>query len=220
MAPSDDFIRSFDCHLRANGRRHYTIPKVGIDLDGVVANFQQGLLDILTLVNPIQTYDWHDLRPDTLDVDLRKAQQLAREMPNFYAELPVFDDDDLTCLRDAVDATRIYGMFVATRAPLALPGRAGDPCEQSLQWLYDHDFRGWLHTEFDSTDKVQSLLSRGIAYHLDDDPADVEALRAVGIEAFLITRPWNEQLHCPYRVESIAQFLDIVAPPRSEEELY
>ena len=41
-------------------------------------------------------------------------------------------------------------------------------------------------------------------------------MRAAGIEAFLIDRPWNRHEECAWRVRSIQQFLDIVAPECSE----
>jgi hypothetical protein len=100
-----------------------------------------------------------------------------------------------------------------------------DADAQSLAWLEGswasqylretYALTGHLGGCFSALDKVSELLHRGVQYHIDDNPGTVELLRKAGIEAFLLDRPWNQREICEWRVDSIEQFLDIVAPSAS-----
>ena len=71
----------------------------------------------------------------------------------------------------------------------------------------------------DARDLTRELLTRGVQFHLDDDPDEVVHARAAGIEAFLLTRPWNQNAECGEpRVASVQQFLDITVPETEDEE--
>jgi len=93
-----------------------------------------------------------------------------------------------------------------------ITGELADARLLSAAWLNRYEITGYVGTCFDAADKARELLLRNVQYHLDDDPRDVARLRELGIEAFLISRPWNLDADCPYRVDSVAQFLEIVAP--------
>ena len=47
-------------------------------------------------------------------------------------------------------------------------------------------------------------------FFIDDGPHNYEALRAAGVQAYLLTRPWNEHLDVEARVNDPLEFADIV----------
>ena len=160
--------------------------------------------------------------------EIEHYKQVCLNTPDYYSMIEPFDPSDLELIKYSIEGGRILAGFIATRTkPTSEKGIfAVDADVQSLAWLEgswaSHESRstysitGYLGTCFSARDKVRELVHRGVTYHLDDDAATVELLRAADIEAFLIDRPWNRHNDCAWRVESVEQFLDIVAPEFAE----
>jgi hypothetical protein len=215
------------------------VPVVSIDIDGVLVNYVQAILDTLFMERRgIWTFEQatcsasHAGGPcaaciclDPAFQHLLRADQIGREeygrlieaalrTPDFYSHAPAFihESEDLTKLQDFIMAGRILVNFIGTRKNLKVPGPRSDARLLTLEWLDNHKLHGYLSANIMSRDKIADLLRDNVAAHLDDEPEAVENLRSVGLNAYLITRPWNANRYCKWRVESISEFLDIVAP--------
>jgi PAS domain S-box-containing protein len=205
-------------------------PTVSFDMDGTLCNTYQALLDILTEQNPVDSYSWQELfcsgncrRCGTCmcessgDASLSSRRILAgkrraHRTPRFWETIEPFDEDDLKLIRDQLQIQLYAAVFVATRRDLDTPDELADARLLSASWLARYEIAGYVGTCFDAPDKARELLLLNVQYHLDDDPRDVARVRELGIEAFLVSRPWNLDADCAYRVDSVAQFLEIVAP--------
>jgi len=211
------------------------LPTVSFDMDGTLCNTFQGFLDILAQRHPEDSYSWEDLfcsgncrRCGTClcsssdlsrtHQNLRSARRTAFNTPRFWTTIEPFDREELALIRDQIQAQRFAAIFVATRRDLDTPGVPSDARLLSTMWLDNHEIDGYVGTVFDSVDKTRELLTRGVQYHVDDDPREVARAREHGVEAFLVSRPWNLGAECPYRVDSVRQFLDIVAPAEEGSE--
>lgn len=198
----------------------YRRPTVSFDLDGTLANTVQSLLDIASELHPEVIYGWEDVRvslPNMVDL-IGAARKRALEIPHFWENIEAFDSEEMSMIADQIEAGRYAAVFVSTRQDLQTPGDCGDARILSAAWLNKNGVHGWAASKFTAKDKVADLIAREVQYHVDDDPEVVQPLRTVGIEAFLVTRPWNEHVHCAWRVDSVSQFLEIVAPPIFTED--
>ena len=159
---------------------------------------------------------------------MTQIKETALATPDYYTMIEPFDPEDIELIKYCIEGQRFLGGFLATRPyPTSEKGDyALDVDAQSLAWLEgswagqdtrdSYAITGYRGTCFSARDKVRELIHRGVQYHIDDNAGTVEHMRAAGIEAFLIDRPWNRHEECAWRVRSIQQFLDIVAPECSE----
>jgi len=206
------------------------MPTVSFDMDGTLCDTPRAIRGILSEQDSLESYSWKQIAcssncfacgncmraalpgasPARLRV--RDAKLLAHQTPRFWETLQPFDEDDLDLIRDQMQLQRFAAVFIATRLDLDTPGELSDARLLSAAWLDRYQITVPAGICFDAVDKAQELLLRGVQYHLDDDPRDVAWLRVRGIEAFLVSRPWNLGAKCAYRVASVAQFLTVVAP--------
>ena len=47
-------------------------------------------------------------------------------------------------------------------------------------------------------------------FFIDDNLKNYEALRQAGVNAYLLNRPWNQYAQADHRVDSVAEFVDII----------
>ena len=216
--------------LRRRRSADNRMPTVSFDMDGTLCDTPRAIRGILSEQDSLESYSWKQIAcssncytcgncmraalpgasPARLRV--RGAKLLAHQTPRFWETLQPFDEDDLDLIRDQMQLQRFAAVFIATRRDLDTPGELSDARLLSAAWLDRYQITVPAGICFDAVDKAQELLLRGVQYHLDDDPRDVAWLRARGIEAFLVSRPWNLGAKCAYRVASVAQFLTVVAP--------
>ena len=159
-----------------------------------------------------ETAIYKDRKFQLRECDIGAARQMAFETPRFWSGIEPFDEGDLNMIRDQIQTQRYAAYFIATRRDLDTPGILADARLLSLAWLERHSIEGYAGTIFDAYDKARALLSRNVQYHIDDDPREVMRLRSFGIQAYLVNRPWNLDAECPYRVNSVREFLELVVP--------
>lgn len=124
---------------------------------------------------------------------------------------------------------RIDGAFAGVRALLEAGHRVvfvtarngfGD---SSLDYVVARRTRDWIEWVFGIPDPIVHFSAQkdeaarlfNIDYFLDDKPENVEALRKVGVKAYLFDQPWNRDHLTMRRVGSWEEFVAVVAADES-----
>lgn len=179
--------------------------KLGIDLDGVCADF---IASWLALMNP--AYGLTATHEDQSEwgaacFGLTKAQEdalwerITSTEEFWYNMRPL---PGVEALSAADDTHELY--FITNRVP------AGSRCvkEQSSEWLYDH--AGILYPTvllaprwFSKPDLYKALA---LDAHIDDKPETIQKMRARGQNAWILDQPYNRHVHAE-RVATVADFI-------------
>lgn len=189
------------------------LPTVSFDIDGVFANFIQAFLDKLTERTGL-VYSWRDM----VDYHPVKAGLLNDEeyvwtwdnvmrKANFWSTIEPFDDIDFDYLDTLMETGQMVGYFVTRRAHLHTPHHIGDARYLTASWLKRQGIVNSTAVLAGYFDRLELLRLLDVDYHLEDYDVEFKRLRAEGINAYLIDRPWNRQVQTEYRVKTIEEFL-------------
>ena len=170
--------------------------RIGLDIDGVVANFAQAIIDAghAQGISGLPEH-WHDFteiygprggkRSEQHQAFIRVWEKV-RDDQDFWDAVPVHEEDAI-----------VPHCYITAR-PAGV---------DSYLWLFMNDLPGApLITVVGS--KVEAAKKAGVTLFLDDAPHNLEELRAAGIECWLLDRPWNRHHETPFRVKTIAEILD------------
>lgn len=83
-------------------------------------------------------------------------------------------------------------------------GPAGEAAYATIRWLTQHEL------PFDSVTFSADKTIANVDVMVDDKPSNYLALKAAGVDAFLLTRPWNSEVQDAQRVTSISHFAEEV----------
>lgn len=172
------------------------------DLDGVFNNwvdpFYPYLCGVHGITEPTEWRIWHHYRNhDISDEDFVATLNKFAEEGLFTANPPF--PGTVEQLKLLVEAG--HRIHVVTDRPAA----AHDDTEK---WLNDHQFpHDTLSFSRDKT--VFKQYGPGPYFAIDDRVENVQSLRDAGVNAFLLTWPWNEDSALP-RVESVEVFRETV----------
>lgn len=190
------------------------LPTITLDVDGVAANFIQKILD-MHFERTMQCYSWEDLTAwNPVDLDWMTARQFqelwseAMTTRYFWAHLEPYRDFDFERLNEYLLTGQFVAYFVTHRANLQTPDYVGDARFLTRAWLDRMGVTadcGVIAGHHNRTDLLQMLGSQA---HLEDYGVEFERLRAAGLNAWLIDRPWNRYVDTPYRVYCLQEFLD------------
>lgn len=195
--------------------------KLGIDIDGVLANFTEAALEVMDGLWPgrvpadyVQTtWDWSDI--GITSDDMKQLWATITNAPNFWHYVHSYGDNVEDLWAYAWNHTKdreIY--FVTARARTA-----GDSLlSQTAQWLTS---RGLITPGASiipmarGKSKSQIFDAIGIDVSIDDYDVNVResiALAKNGHEAYLLDQPWNRSAHDldHVRLHSIKEFLEKV----------
>lgn len=181
--------------------------RVGIDLDGVCYDFSASVREYLC--NRAETH-----QPDVCTMPTRWE---------FYEDWGLSLDEFLNTCHDGVDA----GIIFAHGEPYPHTAEAFQwikAAGHSIHIITDRSFgtqgraeaatRAWLDCHslpFDSlTFSADKTIVRVDAM-VDDKPANYEALRDAGVDAYLLTRPWNQHVPDAARVLDLLHFAEVIA---------
>lgn len=178
--------------------------RLGIDLDGVVADFNAGWVrlhrdEFGSALDPEMVTAWDGLHELGGFADMRAFWRWARgtaDRPSIFRHLDPYPDA-LPTLR-ALDAAGHSVVVVTTKPRWART--------DTLRWLADHDF---------PTAEVHMIVEKyrvACDIYLDDSPEVVPALvrHRPGAIVCRFVRPWNEPVEGAIDIRSWAEFHDLV----------
>ena len=188
--------------------------RIGIDLDGVLANFNAGFVRIILQLFPgrvpedyvQRSWDWSEvLSPSEYDQVFSQAMATW----NWWTTLPAYYEDVSGLARWIASHTDQEIWFVTSR-----PDSEGySATYQSRKWLesvglWETDNSLNVMTVPHSEDKVDICSRLNIDWMIDDKPETIESMDQFPyLHAALISRPWNHEAKVKWRVLSVGQFL-------------
>lgn len=178
--------------------------RVGQDLDGVIYPFDVNVKAYLEFTGvDISGFGpalhWHFYRDwGYSDAEFVDICNRGVDAGFIFAVGDPFDD--------AVDAWRRIkeagnSIHIATDRGFGAPGNSE---RNTLKYLADNGL------EYDSITFTSDKTSVPVDVFIEDKLENYDALEAAGIPAFLITRPWNDQVDDRRRVSGMAEFADII----------
>lgn len=190
------------------------LPRVTSDVDGVWANFTELMCQLHNKKygTDIHWTEWNTWKPWENDPPLMTQKQsqehfeTAFNMPDMYRHLDIFYDVDPKKVQKDLDNNLYLLHFVTHRANLIADEGILDSCRLTQLWFQDHGLvpTGVIAGHQERYELLQQLESD---YHLDDYGDEFLKLRKKGINAYLIDRPWNQDIDTEYRVKSFDEFL-------------
>lgn len=207
-------------------RNSVLLPSVAIMIDGVLAKRYQhgidtlclegldgfrGVMDETKLTSTLPCIDSHD--PASLPEEMLRIRRLLSSQPEYWTSMPAYEDVDFDAIRSAIYEGDFVAHFLACRFPI-------DPACTGV--VTDHRYltRAWLDTYFaprliadsvnadlESAEIIPWLKMVHADYFLTSDLSQALDARAAGIEAYVLSRSWNEGVRLPFRVATVHDFL-------------
>lgn len=179
--------------------------KVGVDLDGVCYPFHPSLRRYLEehVKHPSDYPDathWDFF----LDWGLSVEDFLKHCNGGVDAGIVFSHGDPFPGVHEALHRIKDAGhaIHVVTDRSFGQPGASA---AATLAWLKRHDLPYKCVTF--SSDKTVA----NVDVFIDDKIENYLAVRDAGIDAYLLTRPWNEKLEGAKRVDSLLHFAELIA---------
>jgi hypothetical protein len=180
--------------------------RVGIDLDGVCYDFAGSLRKYLvsrSLRQPhecpdAQRWEFYEDWGITLDQFLDHCHAAVDAGIVFKTGTPY------SGTREAFQAIKSAGhsIHIVTDRTFGKPGASA---AATLGWLARHGL------EFDSITFSADKTVAQLDVMVDDKPSNYAALEAAGVEAYLLTRPWNQHVENARRVLDLLHFAEVIA---------
>lgn len=188
--------------------------RLGIDVDGVLARFNDAFAQRLTLVTGVTRVSSETRRADNFPcwkwpkhfgyskAEENAAWESVKRDHSFWASLRPYPDakDALILLRSLRQSGHdIY--FITAR-----PGEHAKL--QTERWLVDHGMN--MPTVLISSDKGGCAESLNLDFYVDDKPDNCDDVAAViSGEIYLVSRAWNTEFNRAYirRVSGISEAL-------------
>jgi hypothetical protein len=168
--------------------------RIGLDLDGVAANFLQGFIDQAKLMGLEDSFpnSWRAWRghQDASDEDFKKVWDAATPKPSFWLGLePLINPKNLPF------SPAVY----CTARPT--------PTRVTMAWLDAHEFP-WapVITVPYGSDKTEALRDAEIDYFIDDNAWNYQKINAGGrTKCLLWDTPANQDVFAPLRIFMFSQ---------------
>lgn len=192
--------------------------KVGIDIDGVLARFDEGFT---TFANNLYGYEkipvgyipkdwyWSDVLTKEEESNLWKN---FGALKNFWLTLNEFPNLQELCKFLAQNQEHDV-WFISSRAKCSGMSIA----KQTQLWLQDHMgpffylTRGLVMTT-KSDKKRQVIEGMGVEFMIDDHGETIVDLdESKGVKAFLLDRNWNQHVIVKNRIKTFAEYLEAIS---------
>lgn len=170
-------LSHYKYHPQLDDRRHnYLIyKKIGLDIDGVLADFVGGINEILG-ISDHEPFDWEDPKITTIFEKVKKD-------PDFWRNLkPLIHPKDIPFQPHCYITSRSIDIQI------------------TKDWLHKHEFANVpIYCVGHNESKVEVAKTSGIDYFIDDYINNFIELNNNGICTFLIDRSWNSKLNVGYK---------------------
>jgi hypothetical protein len=189
--------------------------KIGIDMDGVVANFNAPYIDLIFKYSGVRLPAPSDTYPDKwyyeVDAGMQKSRtsemwQEIKSTPDFWLNVPAYSDapsflrslQDLEIFEDA----DVY--FVTNRMGIAVKG-------QTENWLMQNGYNKFP-TVLISQYKGLSAAALELTHYLDDKNENCTDVRDLSpkTKGYMLKRPYNIEQQGVPRIDSLQAFLEVL----------
>ena len=162
-------------------------PKIGLDIDGVLAAFSEDYLDYFNL-DRTPARHWNDIRFR----DEERWKDVQSDKYFWTGMTPLITGKDLPFEPHC---------YITARSI---------PKEWTQEWLDTHGFpRAPLYSVGRGVSKVDTVKESGIEYFVDDSYTNYVELNQNGIFTYLMTRSHNEKYNVGHRrINSLKEILD------------
>jgi uncharacterized HAD superfamily protein len=165
--------------------RKYT---VGIDIDGVIADFNLLLREIASQYIPIvdedeSAYKIRDLKYGNRELEDRVMKEVYRT--HRISEAPT--------IKGAVE--KINEIYDAGHRVIILTARTDHMYDQTEEWLKRIGLK--YHELVHDSEKGPRAVKEDIDIFIDDKPENIQDLIEHGIEAYVFDQPWNKGVSAP-----------------------
>lgn len=188
------------------------IPRVTVEVDGVIANRVQAMLDVDVFTDLSAPASWLEILNRKLFVSDPDRLKRCLSQPGFYQNISRYDDFDAEVLENDLDQGTLKLYCLCNRPDLVL-----EHSELPEQMDAEYQTRIWLHHGAglrsinglftDVADKVSKILDLRADLHVDSDLSAFTACEDAGIPALLWDRPWNQALATDKRISSVGDVL-------------
>lgn len=191
--------------------------RIGIDIDGVLCDFNQGFVKIINQLYPNrvspdyvqQSWDWHEvLSPSEYDRCFQKAMSII----NWWLTLPAYYKSVIQ-LNYWLSGVKDQEVWIITSRPDSANEASMSATYQSKQWLEFCNIGSKYNTVElltvpHSEDKVDICSRLDIDWMIDDKPETIQAMDDFPyLHAALMDQPWNQGVSVKWRVKSMKEFL-------------
>jgi uncharacterized HAD superfamily protein len=196
------------------------LPRLAFDIDGVLASFQGLFLDSMNRVcgTSYEIKDWvkYDLAGNPFTKEqFDAAWKEVLVTPNAWRILEPCGDIDFYEINTEMGMAIYNGYFVTKRRDLEETDynhgykHMRDANYLTRMWLEDHGIKNYTSViSTASTVRVDMLKLIEADAYIDDWGEQFLKCRAAGINAYLIDRPYNQDIDTHYRVYSVEEFID------------
>lgn len=182
---------------------------IGIDLDGVIADYSHGfsnlLRDMYGLSKPIvheddaQDWDWTKWYPVTKKEIQEARDHINNRMGNFWSGLsPIYKE--FTYIQDFNDNPNVTVYFLTSRPATQL----NSITRQTTTWLAK---LGWVNPQVIANDRKEKFVKYlGIKYFVDDKVANCVAVKEENPDCnvYLLERTHNSHIEVPDNIKIIS----------------
>jgi 5'(3')-deoxyribonucleotidase len=188
--------------------------RVGVDCDGVLANFAHQFIAILDKVRPghgLTEENWNswEYGDKVSEADASAVWKIIKGTPNFWVACPAYESNvrDLARWLNTESGHDVW--IITSRANTA----GLSVSQQTQMWLDAIGVRAYYNyfgiiTVPNPDDKVDILSRLDIDWMIDDKTETIESMdRFPYLHAALLDRPWNQDAKVKWRVKSVGEFL-------------
>lgn len=187
--------------------------KIGVDIDGVIADFNSSYIDLLIKVSgedkfprrpfdiPCWGYDYHYGYDKKV---VSETWRRIKESPTFWSSIPAYRDTKmfLKDLYNMQESTQHDIYFVTSR-----PGKGAK--YQTEWWLSMQGF--FLPTVLISDQKAKVCTALQLDYYIDDKQENCQSVHMEGQgKCFMYAQPWNSPIDGVPRISNLGAFVGAV----------
>jgi len=183
---------------------------IGVDVDGVLYDFIGALREHITGSDDPEILPFANSWEFYKKWGLTDQQFLNHYSEGVHAGKVLWEGQPYANTREGWDTLLTAGHRIHIITDRQPPGAEEEAMSATRHWLASHDLNP-TSVVF-SADKTHILHlaqdGKRVAF-IDDRPENVHALRAAGILAFIMNRPWNQDVQGE-RVNDLLEFANII----------
>jgi uncharacterized HAD superfamily protein len=195
------------------------IPVVGIDLDGVLCDFNTRMVSFVNAVagtihrpSDVTRYDYTECLGVTEEQVIQAFEEYVDGVPNFWKHIAATSSKNILSAAQISRETNLYA--ITKRRETCNDARSvwETTIGQSRYWLeaYNIHVAGVVRVDY-SKDKLNAIKILQCEYFLDDHPDTFVSCYNEGINIYLMDAPYNRHVDAGNRrISSVEEYLEII----------